>query len=218
MRSRSAGVAAVRSRYNCLSSISSSRPCGQMRHESLSITSASTSAPRCSPEARRPNSSFRSTSSVSCRRHACARISKVRRASSPMMPTSAGVARRRATISSGSIKGSWFASSLKKNSIMRGTMTEPRGMLGFRFTSEPAATPRTTTSSGSMVQRRTSISLSSSSSPPRTKCVGSPQKFSKRNTRAVVLIAVRPLPRISSRRAPSPAVIASRPSTTRTSG
>jgi len=39
---------------------------------------------------------------------------------------------------------------------------------GLRLTNDPAATPRTTTSSGIMVQRRTSISLSSSSSPPLT--------------------------------------------------
>ena len=63
-----------RLRYICLSSISSSRPCGQMRHESLSITSAITSWPWLSPPAKRPNSILRSTSSTSRRRQACARI------------------------------------------------------------------------------------------------------------------------------------------------
>ena len=77
-----------------------------------------------------------------------------------------GVAIPCATIASGAISGSCCASSLKKNSIIRGTSSEPRPMPGLRRTSEPAATPRTTTSSGIICARRTSISLSSSSSPP----------------------------------------------------
>ena len=63
-----------------------------MRHESLSITSAITSCPWFSPLARRPNSIFRSTSSTSRLRQACARMSNVRRAISVIAATSCGVA------------------------------------------------------------------------------------------------------------------------------
>ncbi len=139
-----------------------------MRHESLSITSARTSWPLSGPLVSRPNSTFKSTSSVSRLRQACERISNTSRASSDIVPTSCGVAMFCPTIPSGEICGSWFASSLKKNSMSRGARIVPRAIAGLRLTNDPAATPRTTTSSGIMVQRRTSISLSSSSSPPLT--------------------------------------------------